>query len=82
MALATLQSGGIWTVIPDWPHTLADGRYMISTCDRLTVRILDENYIDMLLTDAPPVHRFGMAKHFDPKPGCRGPRRGSPVSSA
>lgn len=42
---------------------------MISTCDRLTVRILDENYIDMLLTDAPPVHRFGMAKHFDPKTG-------------
>ena len=42
---------------------------MISTCDRLTVRILDENYIDMLLVDAPPVRRFGMAKHFDPKSG-------------
>lgn len=42
---------------------------MISTCDRLTVRILDENYIDMLLTDGPSVRRFGMARHFDPKDG-------------
>lgn len=42
---------------------------MIPTCDRLTIHILDENYIDMLLTDAPPVRRFGMAKHFDVKTG-------------
>jgi 7,8-dihydropterin-6-yl-methyl-4-(beta-D-ribofuranosyl)aminobenzene 5'-phosphate synthase len=42
---------------------------MIGTCDRLTVRILDENYIDMLLADGPGVRRFGMARHFDPKDG-------------
>lgn len=40
---------------------------MNATCDRLTVRILAENYVDMLLTDRPHVTRFGMADHFDPR---------------
>lgn len=40
---------------------------MTATCDRLTVRILAENYVDMLLPDRPHVARFGMADHFDPR---------------
>lgn len=35
-----------------------------TTCDRVVIRILDENYIDMLLPDRPPIRRFGMPDHF------------------
>jgi 7,8-dihydropterin-6-yl-methyl-4-(beta-D-ribofuranosyl)aminobenzene 5'-phosphate synthase len=35
-----------------------------TTCEKIVIRVLDELYSDMLLTDRPMVRRFGMPDHF------------------
>jgi 7,8-dihydropterin-6-yl-methyl-4-(beta-D-ribofuranosyl)aminobenzene 5'-phosphate synthase len=46
---------------------------MVLTCDTLTVIVLVDNYIDMLVPDAPGIRRQGMPEHF-------GARRGTPLA--
>ncbi len=45
----------------------------MQTCDRLTITVLVDNYIDMLMQNTPTVRRQGMAEHFLP-------RRGTPLA--
>ena len=45
----------------------------MQTCERLTITVLVDNYIDMLLQDSPGIHRQGMPEHFLP-------RRGTPLA--
>lgn len=40
---------------------------MAVVADRVEITVLVENWIDMLLPDAPEVSRFGLIEHFDPK---------------
>ncbi len=46
---------------------------MLQTCDALTVTVLVDNYIDMLVPDAPGITRQGMPEHF-------AARRGTPLA--
>lgn len=39
----------------------------VTSADRIVVTTVTENYVDMLLADAPRVTRAGLAHHFDPK---------------
>ncbi|WP_426244615.1 MBL fold metallo-hydrolase [Nocardioides sp. LHG3406-4] len=43
------------------------------TCDAVTVTVLVDNFIDMLMPDAPDMRRVGMPEHF-------APRRGTPLA--
>lgn len=45
----------------------------MQTCDRLTITVLVDNYIDMLMQNTPTIRRQGMAEHFLP-------RRGTPLA--
>lgn len=42
-------------------------------CDAVTLTVLVDNFIDMLMTDAPGMRRIGMPEHF-------APRRGTPLA--
>lgn len=45
----------------------------MQTCDRLSITVLVDNYIDMLMQDSPTIRRQGMPEHFLP-------RRGTPLA--
>lgn len=45
----------------------------IPACDRVTITVLVDNYIDMLMQNTPTIRRQGMAEHFLP-------RRGTPLA--
>lgn len=45
----------------------------MQSCDRLTITILVDNYIDMLMQNTPSIRRQGMPEHFLP-------RRGTPLA--
>ncbi|WP_022887463.1 MBL fold metallo-hydrolase [Glaciibacter superstes] len=45
----------------------------MQVCDRLTITVLVDNYIDMLMQNSPTVKRQGMLEHFLP-------RRGTPLA--
>jgi 7,8-dihydropterin-6-yl-methyl-4-(beta-D-ribofuranosyl)aminobenzene 5'-phosphate synthase len=41
----------------------------VRTCDRLTLTVLVDNFIDMLIPSTAAVKRLGMAEHFTPRRG-------------
>lgn len=45
----------------------------MQSCDRLTITVLVDNYIDMLMQNTPTIRRQGMPEHFLP-------RRGTPLA--
>ncbi|WP_165064872.1 MBL fold metallo-hydrolase [Marisediminicola senii] len=45
----------------------------MQTCERLSITVLVDNYIDMLMQNTPGIRRQGMAEHFLP-------RRGTPLA--
>jgi len=45
----------------------------MQSCDRLTITVLVDNYIDMLMQNSPTIRRQGMPEHFLP-------RRGTPLA--
>ena len=40
---------------------------MAVVADRVEIMVLVKNWVDMLLSEAPGVSRFGLIEHFDPK---------------